>query len=494
MHATHQFFLTKRSLYLLVLDSRLGEEENRLEYWLKIIDSFSKASPVLIVGNKCDQQPLDIDRKGLRKKYPNIMGFIETSCKNTEGIRSLKEVISQGIESLSHLRDELPISWFSVKEKLEKFPINEDYIPYSQYQSICQEEKITDENNQKTLLGFLHDLGVILNFQDDPRLADNNVLNPEWVTNGVYKILNDPILIRDQKGVLNCSDLNRILDPENYPSQKHMFIIDMMRKFELCFPIEADKKYLIPDILPKEEPDTGDWDNSLAFQYHYSVLPNSIISRFIVRMNHLISKNTYWRSGVVLISRDRNNRALIKADREEKIISIWITGDKNSRSSFLSIIRNDFQAIHKTISALETDEKVPIPEKPDVVVSYKNLLMHERKNLPEMLPAGMENTIKVKELLDLIESEAERRVNVNRIVEEDLIAKKTAPEPVPKPEKDSKNNLSEIIKAIAALIGSLTGLAAILTVYFTFINKPQPTPSPTQTATPSPPPSPSQTP
>jgi len=37
MHATHQFFLTKRSLYLLVLDARLTQEKNHVEYWLKII-------------------------------------------------------------------------------------------------------------------------------------------------------------------------------------------------------------------------------------------------------------------------------------------------------------------------------------------------------------------------------------------------------------------------------------------------------------------------
>ena len=35
MHATHQFFLTKRSLYLLILNSRISQEENCLEYWLK---------------------------------------------------------------------------------------------------------------------------------------------------------------------------------------------------------------------------------------------------------------------------------------------------------------------------------------------------------------------------------------------------------------------------------------------------------------------------
>ncbi|MFN6238437.1 MAG: leucine-rich repeat protein, partial [Microcystis sp.] len=34
MQTTHQFFLTKRSLYLLVLDNRKNEQQNRLEYWL----------------------------------------------------------------------------------------------------------------------------------------------------------------------------------------------------------------------------------------------------------------------------------------------------------------------------------------------------------------------------------------------------------------------------------------------------------------------------
>ena len=80
MHATHQFFLTKRSLYLLVLDSRLSQEANRVEYWLKIIQSFGGDSPVLIVGNKIDQHPLDIDRTGLRKKYETIVDILETSA------------------------------------------------------------------------------------------------------------------------------------------------------------------------------------------------------------------------------------------------------------------------------------------------------------------------------------------------------------------------------------------------------------------------------
>ena len=39
----------------------------------------------------------------------------------------------------------------------------------------------------RPLVRFLHDLGIVVNFQDDPRLEDTNVLKPEWVTNGVQQ-------------------------------------------------------------------------------------------------------------------------------------------------------------------------------------------------------------------------------------------------------------------------------------------------------------------
>ena len=43
---------------------------------------------------------------------------------------------------------------------------------------------------QNKLAEVLHRLGVALNYRDDTRLHDLNVLNPRWVTEGVYKILN----------------------------------------------------------------------------------------------------------------------------------------------------------------------------------------------------------------------------------------------------------------------------------------------------------------
>jgi internalin A len=404
MHATHQFFLTKRSLYLLVLNARQDETANRIEYWLKIIYSFGGNSPVIVVGNQVDQKSLDIDRRGLQKKYPNIVGFFETSCSdlNHPGLEQLKSEVRQQVAQMPHVFDALPESWFAVKAQLEQ--LEADYIEFHQYKQICAEYRINDKQSQKTLVGFLHDLGIALNFSDDPRLQQDSVLNPEWVTNGVYSILNDNALITEHKGILDRVMLHDILDSRRYPAEKHLFILDIMRKFELCFPLEGfeDTRYLLPDLLSKEEPETGDWDDALPFQYHYNILPSSIISRFIVRMNQLISKRTYWRSGVVLLK--RGNKALVKADKEDRKVLIWVTGNRNTRRMLLETIRDQFDYIHSSIPGLEVDEKVPLPSHPHVLVDYQHLLDLEAMGEAEFVPSGLQVKVNVKDLLSGIET------------------------------------------------------------------------------------------
>jgi len=329
----------------------------------EIIQSFGGESPVLIIGNKTDQHPLDIDRTGLGKKYPNIVGILETSAATGAGIEALKTEIAKQVDTLPHVRDLLPETWFTVKSKLEELGRDQNFITQDEYLNLCGANDVTDETSQQTLIGFLHDLGVVLHFQDDPRLEALGILNPQWVTNGVYKILNSHELFQN-RGKLTLPMLNKILNTPEYPSNKRLFIVDMMKKFELCYDIpygydvEPDTSFLIPDLLPKDEPYTGEWDSALAFQYHYNVLPTSIISRFIVRINAFVHK-TVWRSGVVLKS--GGNTALVKANIEDRKIYIWILGDENTRRDFLSAIRTEFTAIHKTIAKIEATEKSPAP-------------------------------------------------------------------------------------------------------------------------------------
>jgi internalin A len=373
-HSTHRVFLTERSLYILVLNCRDSEEQNRLEYWLKIIQSYGGNSPVIIVGNHADQQPLDINRSGLLGKYPNIKKIVETSCEKYSGIDELKAEIAEIISEMRRVQDPLPVSWFQVKEKLEAMQLRYDYMSYNDFLQMCIKENILNEGAQKALLATMHILGVALNYRDDPSL---NVLNPLWITKGVYGIITNPKILTEDNGMLEREKLKGILDQAKYPESSHELILNMMCRLELCFPTDSGKRYLIPDLLRKDEIDTGDWSDALKFRYDYKILPQSIISRFIVRASKSISKKTYWRYGVKLVR--EGNYALVKADREEGKIYISINGTASTRRSFLSIIRSIFEDIHKDFSDdFEVVEMVPLPDNPDEAIPYQHLLNLER--------------------------------------------------------------------------------------------------------------------
>jgi internalin A len=294
MHNSHQFFLTKRSLYLLVLDNRKNEQQNRIEYWLKLIETYGGDSPVIIIGNCADEHPLDLKQRTLQKKYPQIKQFIATSCKTGQGLTELHKAITDQIDQIPHVRDLLPEAWFNIKNQLEEMQATTDFISYEKYQDLCQKIDINNPQDQKTLIGFLHDLGIILNFQDDQRLQDTNVLNPEWVTSGVYDILNNHDLMVKKKGILTIPDLPNILKQiDRYPEAKRPFLMGLLEKFELCFKMDnySPRRYLISDLLPIDEPDIDIYESApLHFQYHYDLLPSSIISRFIVRNHTMIYK------------------------------------------------------------------------------------------------------------------------------------------------------------------------------------------------------------
>src|ERR1044072_5459094 len=135
MHATHQFFLTERSLYLLVLNGREGTEDIEAEYWLKLIGSFGGNSPVIIVLNKIKEHPFDLNRSSLLEKYPNIKAFIATDCEDDKAIEELKQAIIEQTDALDELRVKFPGEWFSIKDELAKPGRN--YLSFADYRKLC---------------------------------------------------------------------------------------------------------------------------------------------------------------------------------------------------------------------------------------------------------------------------------------------------------------------------------------------------------------------
>jgi internalin A len=412
MHATHQFFLTERSLYLLVLSGREGGEEAEAEYWLKLIQSFGGDSPVIVVLNKIKEHPFDVNRSALQQKYPFIRGFVRTDCKAGKagiGTTELRRIVEWETDKLEHLRDAFPASWFSIKDKLAGMKKN--FLSFDEYRKECAKLGEDDPKAQESLAFYLHSLGIALNYKDDPRLKDTHVLNPLWVTNGIYKILNADRLEK-QKGEIRLRDLSSILDKKQYPTRMHSFLLDLMKKFELCFSFPGEEtRYLIPELLDKQEPPEARQfmpEECLNFQYHYPVLPEGLLPRFIVRTHVLSDETPRWRTGVVL--KVENNFALVKADVQDKRVFINIKGPVAGRRRLLTIIRANFDRIHGDIRRLQPDEIVPLPGKPGATVRYKDLLVWEQKRQKKFQMVVGEDVVEidVNKLLNGVELKGER--------------------------------------------------------------------------------------
>lgn len=380
LHATHQFFLTQRSMYLLVLNGRDGGEEADADYWLRLISGFGGDSPVIVVLNKIQEHPFDVNRRALQQKYPRIRDFIKTDCADGTGLDDLRNLIKRETDQLEHLRDAFPARWFSIKTQLVK--MRKNYFTFDEYRTLCSQHGETDPQAQETLAGYLHTLGIVLNYKDDPRLQNTNVLKPHWVTNGIYTILNAANVIQ-QQGDMHLRELSAVLKADDYPADMCRFILDLMKKFELCFSFPDDEThYLIPELLDKQEPEEASAFPSagcLPFQYHYPVLPGGLLPRFIVRTHILSIGQPRWHTGVLLAFEDC--RALVKADVQDKKVLIRVSGPLLARRRLLAIIRADFECIHRDIPHLQPQEMVPLPEYPDVVIPYRELLVMEEHGL-----------------------------------------------------------------------------------------------------------------
>ncbi len=410
MHATHQFFLTERSLYLLVLNGREGGEDADADYWLRLIESFGGSSPVLVVLNKIKDHPFDLNRRALEQKYVGIREFAPSDCEDGTGIDALRCAIERETDRLEDLRVRFPVSWFTIKDRLAGMQKN--FLRFDEYREECEQLGEREADAQERLAGHLHTLGIALNYRDDPRLHDTHVLNPHWVTNGVYRILNAPLLSQ-QQGQIEVSDLRAILDPQEYPIGMHPFLLDLMRKFELCFAFGDDQsgRYLIPELLDKQEPgETAEFvpEECLNFQYHYPMLPEGLIPRFIVRTHAMSKRLPRWRSGVIL--QFEGCRALVKGDVQERKVYVSVAGPARGRRNLLAIIRNDFERIHGDIKRLQPQAMVPVPNHPEVLVSYEKLLKFEQKGIPEFHEQAGDDvlTLSVRELLNGVDVERPR--------------------------------------------------------------------------------------
>lgn len=408
LHGTHQFFLTERTLYVLVLSGREDSATQDAEYWLQLIKSFGGNSRVIIVLNKSKKHPFDVNRGLLLEKYTFIADFVKTDCEDATGVLELRQLILQQTDALEHRKASFPADWFDIKERLAG--MEESFLELEQYQEICRKLGETDAQAQRDLARFLHILGIALHYADDPRLYDTRVLKPTWVTDGIYTLLR--VGQREKRGgVLLPSDLILALDPHLYPSSRHDFLLRLMERFQLCFRLQGQQeRYLVPDLLGENQPDIKELLEApgLGFRYQYEVLPEGLLPRFIVQ-THVQSEGNpqwRWRTGVVL---DRDGcRAVVRADHRERRVDIHVTGSEARRRELLAVARVAFDEQHRDLKGLAVEERVPIPGEPGVTVSYRDLLKREDRGETAFYPENLDRPVSIQELLNGVESPESR--------------------------------------------------------------------------------------
>ncbi|MET0426796.1 MAG: COR domain-containing protein, partial [Actinoplanes sp.] len=349
-HATHQFFLTKRSLYVLVTDER--KEDTDFNYWLDVVNLLSGGSPLILVRNRKQGRTQSIDLGALRQDYPNLVAALSVDLADNSGLDALVARLRRELELLPHIGTALPKTWQNVRLALEADP--RDHISTEEFFRICSAHGFTREDDMRQLGEFLHDLGVCLFFADDALLSKTVILKPEWGTGAVYRVLDDEEVI-DRLGVFGSADLDRIWHEPAYRSMRDE-LVRLMTKFALCFPVPATASYVAPQLLAQVRPEFR-WNepDDLVLRYEYDVMPKGIVRRLIVALHDLIEGRTVWRTGVVL--RYESGRAEVVEDYPRRRLQIRLAA-RDARV-MLSVIDRALAMIHRSYPDLRFDRFRP---------------------------------------------------------------------------------------------------------------------------------------
>ena len=393
-HSTHQFFLRERCLYILVVDagSERDVRENQTaneqaEYWLEFIKAFGNNALVMMVGNKSDKDPVNLDMEALTERYKNIIGFFPLSCTSDEeefllDFTKFQTVLIKQLQAVGTHQVEFTPNQFKVLDQVRTLSRTDAFLDHNKFDELYKDCK-TEKNSfdQQTFVNLLNALGEIVHFPD-LEWADAYVLNPRWLTYGVYTLLYSEE-IKIQHGLLSRADVIRILQKEvvvdewgnklTYrPNTKCSFIIDAMIQFKLCYGLQQKEGvYVIPDKLPKKQPILDDYfdkqqQGTLAFEFDFSgflprsIMPNLIVSRHkeIVKDKH--EKQLVWKHGVILYNKEYDATARWTVNYSQRCLRLWVQGSEPR--GYLVILRDKINEVLQSIEGLSVNESVVLPE------------------------------------------------------------------------------------------------------------------------------------
>ena len=420
-HAVHQFFLSERCLYLLVYNGRT-EETGRLEYWLDHMKTYGGASEAMILVNVRDPHYNEIPINRLKEQYAIKEVYyvnVESDIKELDRFR--EDVADYIVTNPSWENQQIPKSYYHVKEDLEaRFAKKakgktEEHISREVFDTIAKKHNI---DKPERLLEDLHALGISLWYKGMEKY-NTLILNPEWISDGVYQIVN--WVHRKKTHEIALTDFPKVFEKEEqrYPKSQYEFLFDLILNYELAYKTAGKKRLIIPHLLNKDQPkelpvfEIGD-SLMLKYKADRDLLPHTI-SRFIVRHHEQIKKQgkqfLVWRYGVILED-GKGNLALVR--EWDRTIDVSVKGP--TKTEYISELRATLNEIFEDYKSAKPELQYNVTRFGDesYIKAYSRLPEHLGKPQENWLP---ERTIlsHLKRGRDYYDADLDRDIPVKNI-------------------------------------------------------------------------------
>ncbi len=186
---------------------------------------------------------------------------METDCENPKplGIGKLKKAIKEASERALIRCSRSEVSREAVEDQKMNFrgcaEATEEATSSASTSNrgLRARHREFERTAQENLAGFLNDLGIALNYakRTTHASATSTVLNPQWVTEGIYSRFSMHRCSR-RLATLHVKQVGTILSAAPTRKEMHTFVFELMRSLSFAFPSRIEIcKYLISILLSK---------------------------------------------------------------------------------------------------------------------------------------------------------------------------------------------------------------------------------------------------
>ena len=362
---THQFFFSRRSIYLLVWEPRKGVQASLVEDWLRIIRlRVGDDARVIIISTHCKtgERTARIDKPVLLRDFGSmIVGFHEVDSLVDDpatgqkvGIAELKQMIAGAARDLEQMGMPFNRDWRAARDEL--LAMLEPSIAYAKLADVCLTHGL-DEIATKTLATLMHDLGYIVYYGDDERLKNDVVLQPEWLTKAIGFVLEDR-KTQGMEGILPDHRLKEVWwdhpfkGEQKYEPTLYPFFLRLMEKYDVLYRLEQGNASLIAQHVPQvrpalpwladEEPTPG--NRRIALVCAMEDAPPGLVPWMIVRTHDyaydLMGHRSHWQKGMFLQNQPHGEALLELREREFHIYAqaLW-------PEFFMNVLRKTLQKL-----------------------------------------------------------------------------------------------------------------------------------------------------